>query len=91
MLNSTHFTFEKLKKDLSEKEHLLEEKNREILRLRMANEEAMRLTLHKRAAHDSMAASQVDSEQRGQLLADLSYSIDSLRAELTRIKQNMFA
>ena len=39
MLNSTQFTFEKLKKDLSEKEQLLEDKNREILRLRMAIEE----------------------------------------------------
>jgi len=42
MLNTTHTTFEKLKKDLSEKEQLLEEKNQEILRLRVANEEAVR-------------------------------------------------
>lgn len=39
MLTSTHTTFEKLKKDLSDKEQLLEEKNREILRLRIASEE----------------------------------------------------
>lgn len=43
IVNTTQVTFEKLKKDLSEKEQLLEEKNREILRLRMANEEAVRL------------------------------------------------
>ena len=42
MLTSTHTTFEKLKKDLSDKEQLLEEKNREILRLRIASEEAAR-------------------------------------------------
>ena len=41
MIQNTNYTFEKLKKDLNEKEILLEEKNREILHLRMANEEAM--------------------------------------------------
>ena len=40
MIQATQDTFDKLKKDLSDKEHLIEEKNREILRLRMANEEA---------------------------------------------------
>ena len=32
-------TFEKLKKDLSEKEQILEDKNREILRLRRKEDE----------------------------------------------------
>lgn len=41
MLQTTHETFERLKLDLAEKEHLLEEKNREILRLRMDYEEAI--------------------------------------------------
>ena len=49
MLHTTQETFEKLKKDLCEKEHLLEEKNREILRLRMANEEAALQQYNKRA------------------------------------------
>lgn len=41
MLHSTNETFERLKQDLIEKEHLLEEKNREILRLRMDYKEAV--------------------------------------------------
>jgi len=36
-------------------------------------------------------SSKADCEKRGQLVADLSYSIDTLRTELTRIKQTMFA
>lgn len=32
-----------------------------------------------------------NSEQRGQIVADLSYSIDSLRTELMRVKQTLFA
>jgi len=49
MIQATQDTFEKLKKDLTEKEHLLEEKNREILRLRMINEEAALIQYGKRA------------------------------------------
>jgi hypothetical protein len=49
MIQATQDTFEKLKKDLNEKEHLLEEKNREILRLRMVNEEASLRNYGKRA------------------------------------------
>ena len=79
MLTSTHTTFEKLKKDLSEKEQLLEEKNREILRLRVAAEEALRFapgaTKRDQIHHDPGMVS-TSSEQRGQIIADLSYSID---------------
>ena len=39
IISTTQHTFDKMKKDLSEKEQLLEEKNREILKLRMQNEE----------------------------------------------------
>ena len=39
IINTTSAAFEKMKRDLAEREHLLEEKNREILHLRMANEE----------------------------------------------------
>ena len=35
IISTTQHTFDKMKKDLSEKEQLLEEKNREILKLRM--------------------------------------------------------
>ena len=94
MLVTTQQTFDKLKKDLTEKELLIEEKNREILRLRVANEEAVRFapgpTKRDQAHNDSQLAMQ-NSEQRGQIVADLSYSIDSLRTELMRVKQTLFA
>ena len=47
MLNSTQHTFDRLKKELNEKEHLLEEKNREILRLRMATEDIVQRSSNK--------------------------------------------
>ena len=68
MLHTTQHTFEKLKKDLTEKELLIEEKNREILRLRVANEEAVRYapgpTKRDQIHHDPQLAFQ-NGEQRG--------------------------
>lgn len=90
MIQSTQFSFDKLKKDLVEKEHLIEEKNREILRLRMAAEESTAQG-YSRGLPPPSSYPQVSGEQRGQLVMDLSYAIDQLRAELTRIKQSMFA
>ena len=43
ILASTQSAFEKLKKDLTDKEYTIETKNREILQLRMAVEEAKQL------------------------------------------------
>ena len=88
ILQSTQSAFEKLKKDLADKEYSIETKNREILQLRMAVEEAKQLKYNnKRSAQpQGNNSNQVDSEVRGQLLADLNYAIDSLRTELTRIK-----
>jgi len=39
IISTTQHTFDKMKKDMSEKEQIIEEKNREILKLRMQNEE----------------------------------------------------
>lgn len=39
IISTTQNTFDKLKRDLVEKEQVIEEKNREILKLRMTNEE----------------------------------------------------
>ena len=43
IINSTNAMVEKLKREMNEKEHLIEEKNREILHLRMENEENSQL------------------------------------------------
>lgn len=39
IISTTQLTFDKLKRDLTDKDTLLEEKNREVLRLRQLNEE----------------------------------------------------
>ena len=49
MAQQAQHNFDQLKKALSEKEHLIEEKNREILRLRMATEEATLMQYGKRS------------------------------------------
>ena len=41
MVNSTQANFEKFKRDIIEKEKIIEEKNQEILRLRISYEEAI--------------------------------------------------
>ena len=41
IISTTQNTFDKMKKDMVEKELQIEEKNREILKLRMQNEEMM--------------------------------------------------
>ena len=82
---------------MNEKEHMLEVKNREILHLRMANEELSKVqSYNQRAGHNNSSQAsanfgQVDGDQRGKLVADLGYSIDQLRTELTKVKQSMFA
>ena len=43
IINTTNAMVEKMKRELNEKEHLIEEKNREILHLRMENEENSQL------------------------------------------------
>ena len=48
MAQQAQHNFDQLKKALSEKEHQIEEKNREILRLRMVSEEANLMQLGKR-------------------------------------------
>ena len=50
ILASTQSAFEKLKKDLADKEYTIETKNREILQLRMAVEEAKQFQLHNKRA-----------------------------------------
>lgn len=39
IISTTQNTFDKLKRDLVDKEQVIEEKNREILKLRMTNDE----------------------------------------------------
>jgi arsenate reductase-like glutaredoxin family protein len=39
IISTTQNTFDKLKRDLVEKEQVIEDKNREIMKLRMTNEE----------------------------------------------------
>lgn len=45
--NNVSAAYEKMRKDMVDKEHLLEEKNREILHLRMQIEEQAQLFMNK--------------------------------------------
>ena len=70
----------------------LEEKNREILRLRMNNEEAQ-LKLGGRQPTFSMQdmAGSLDPEQRDAIVQELSSLVDDMRNELLQIKSNLFS
>ena len=64
---------------------MIEEKDKEILRLRVVNNEA-HANMNMRGSYGGL-----DCEQRSQLIADLGFNVDLLRQELTRIKQSIFA
>ena len=71
--------FEMNKRDLIEKERLIEQKNREIVKLRMENDELRHRDGDK----------QINLQQRGKIVSDFSDVIENLRSELERIKLNL--
>ena len=93
ILSGTQGHFDTLKRDLQSKEQVIEEKNKEILKLRMQMEEFVAVKrgrtsrAHSRQRNDSSVN---DQEQRGQIVKDLSYLVDQLRIELTKTKQDLF-
>lgn len=97
IITTTQHTFEKLKKDLNERDAVIEDKNREILRLKVQNEDlASRISLNARmqanqsgiqlAGMNQMSFGAMNSEQRRQLIVDLAYLVDTLRSEIVKIK-----
>ena len=71
--------YEMNKRDLIEKERLIEQKNREIVKLRMENDEMRH--------HDG--DKQITLQQRSKIVSDFSDVIDNLKSELERIKLNL--
>ena len=96
IISTTQNTFDKMKKDMVEKELQIEEKNREILKLRMQNEEMMQRFSRQgqpgqpHFMQNNAVFGQLDGTERRQLITDLSYLVDQLRAELTKVKQGFF-
>ena len=71
---------------------MIDEKNREIMQLRMANEES-RIMKQNQAGSKGKKKSkkQYDSKQREKLVSDLTNYIEQLKIEFNRIKQTMFS
>ena len=67
IIHNTQCTFEKLKQDLQDKEIEIEEKNREILRLRMHAEEAA-MEFGGRRKKQTEVVGCLDPQQRGDLV-----------------------
>ena len=84
-----------MKSDLSQREIAIEEKNKEILRLKIQVEELARLSMQRSQPvspmHSQAVFGQLDSTQRRQLVIDLAYLSDTLRGEILRIKQHILS
>jgi hypothetical protein len=72
-----------MKRDLTDKDRLIEQKNREIVKLRMENDEY-------KSNFEQVESLQVSSSQRSKILNDFKESILGLKGELERTKYNLF-
>ena len=71
---------------------MIDEKNREIMQLRMANEESKIMKQNQAGSKGKKKSKkQYDSKQREKLVSDLTNYIEQLKIELNRIKQTMFS
>ena len=70
---------------------MIDEKNREIMQLRMANEESKIMKQNQNGKGKKRSKKQYDSQQRVKLISDLTNYIEQLKVELNRIKQTMFS
>ena len=70
---------------------MIDEKNREIMQLRMANEESKIMKQNQNNKGKKRSKKQYDSQQRVKLISDLTNYIEQLKVELNRIKQTMFS
>ena len=72
-----------MKRDLTDKDRLIEQKNREIVKLRLENDEY-------KSNFEQNESLQVSSNQRCKILNDLNSAVTSLQGELERTKFNLF-
>ena len=70
---------------------MIDEKNREIMQLRMANEESKIMKQNQNGKGKKRSKKQYDIQQRVKLISDLTNYIEQLKVELNRIKQTMFS
>lgn len=72
-----------MKRELTDKDRLIEQKNREIVKLRMENDEY-------KSNFENVESLKVSAHQRTMILNDLNSTIINLRDELERTKYNLF-
>ncbi len=82
IISSTQVNFEKMKRELSDKDRAIEEKNQEILRLKIDLEEAIQPNARQ------MRAS-VNEQDRRSVVLELRLVVERLQAELKKCKQQM--
>eukprot|EP00347_Sterkiella_histriomuscorum_P016871 403351526 len=82
MVNSTQANFEKFKRDIIEKEKIIEEKNQEILRLRISFEEA----ISSQKYQNSKQSTAEQELMRKNIVYDIGIALGKLRQELSKSK-----
>jgi len=77
-------TYEERKRDMLDKDRLIEQKNREIVKLRMENDE---MKADQENDHDQ---TRVKKQKRTKLMAEIEEVLDNIRVELEKTKINLF-
>lgn len=83
LLSGAQSTFDGLKRELTDKDRLIESKNREIVKLRMENDEY-------KSNFANVDGLGVSHQQRSKILNDIDNVIETMRIELERTKLNLF-
>ena len=83
LISGAQSTFDGLKRELTDKDRLIESKNREIVKLRLENDEI-------KSNFEQIEALTVNQHQRTRTCHDLAKVTETLRCELERTKINLF-
>lgn len=83
MITSTQSKFEKFKKDIIDKERIIEEKNQEILRLRIALEDVTQQDKYVNKIQANKGESEI---LRKNIIYDISIALAKLKHELSKSK-----
>jgi hypothetical protein len=83
LISGAQSTFDGLKRELVDKDRLIESKNREIVKLRLENDEI-------KSNFEQVESLTVNQHQRTRTCHDLAKVTETLRCELERTKINLF-
>jgi predicted RNase H-like nuclease (RuvC/YqgF family) len=76
-------TIDGMKRDLKDKDRLIEQKNREIVKLRMENDEY-------KSNFENVDSLVVSQHQRNKIVNEMESVVDTLKLELERTKRSLF-